>query len=154
MTLVFYSNYQNRYKVPIQQAIEEWKMFLWFCFENWKKKKCIVLIIRTKKRQRRIHLLWSCCMMVNKEQVFWSRSCSIIDPKVLRGLYALDVPSEKCAMDWRNVHCFYYASSASSASASSPAHKLNLLCTWWKLFPSFLPNEKTSTSLALHCSSS
>ena len=47
-------------------------------------------------------------MMVNKEQVFWSRSCSIIDPKVLRGLYALDVPSEKCAMDWRNVHCFSY----------------------------------------------
>ena len=92
-------------------------------------------------------------------------------------LYALDVPSEKCAMDWRNVH-FTAACRAGAlcrrrrrcsrlkrARCTIPQHRTGVaqrtpalrqqpqrrgsqikpLMHMVKTFPSFLPNEKTST---------
>ena len=60
-------------------------------------------------------------------------------------LYALDVPSEKCAMDWRNVH----STAAQQREAERATHKqrsqIKPLMHMVKTFPSFLPNEETFT---------
>lgn len=61
-------------------------------------------------------------------------------------LYALDVPSEKCAMDWRNVHSTAAAAAVfccALRAAAAGRSQIKPLMHMVKTFPSFLPNEET-----------